>query len=241
MRELIISLLALSLLIPCAYADKAKKAAIAGNISSLIKQLGDDEFAKRESAGKKLAEMGASAIPALTKESRRKSPESSVRAFKIIVRQYNGGDETAKKKATNALKKIAKSGTAHADKAKKVLEPAKDNPGPGEGLSAKADIQVAGNAGINRRVSVMVQNGVTKVDAEENGKRVTILDDPNKGIMVEVTEEKAGKKETKKYEAGNAKELKEKHPEAHKLYQQYTANVQANNGNVSIKIESNTP
>ncbi len=177
MKELIISLLTVSLLIPAAFADKDKKAASTGNIGSLIKQLDDDEFAKRESAGKELTEMGAAAIPALTRATRRKSPESSMRAFNIIVRQYRDGDEAAKKKATNALKKIAKSGNAQAAKAKKALEPPKDVPGPANELTARADIRIDCNAGINRRVSVTVQNGVTKVDAEENGKQVSILVD----------------------------------------------------------------
>ena len=71
MKELIISLLTVSLLIPAAFADKDKKAASTGNIGSLIKQLDDDEFAKRESAGKELTEMGAAAIPALARATRR--------------------------------------------------------------------------------------------------------------------------------------------------------------------------
>jgi len=241
MKELIISLLTISLLIPAAFADKDKKAASTGNIGSLIKQLDDDEFAKRESAGKELTEMGAAAIPALTRATRRKSPESSMRAFNIIVRQYRDGDEAAKKKATNALKKIAKSGNAQAAKAKKALEPPKDVPGPANELTARADIRIDGNAGINRRVSVTVQNGVTKVDAEENGQQISILEDAQKRVTVEVTENKEGKKETKKYQAANAAELKEKHPEAHKLYQKYTGGVKADDGNVRIKIEAKTP
>ena len=41
-------------------------------------------------------------------------------------------------------------------------------------------------------------------------------------IQLEVTETKDGKEETKKYEAKNAEELKTKHPEAHKLYDEYS-------------------
>ena len=241
MKELIVGLITLSLFIPCSFAEKEKKGASNGNVGSLIKQLDDDEFSKRESAVKKLIKLGAAAIPALTKATKRKSPESSMRAFNIIVSQYKDGDEEAKKKATNALKKIAKSENSHAAKAKKALDPPKDVPETGNGLTAKADIKINGNAGINRRVSVTVQNGVTKVDAEENGQQVSILEDAQKRITVEVTENKGKKKETRKYQAANAAELKEKHPEAHKLYQKYTGNVKTDDGNVSIKIESKTP
>ena len=109
MKELIISLITLSLFIPCTFAEKEKKKTIKNNLGSLIKQLDDNEFSKREAAVKKLTELGAAAVPALNRATRRKSPESSMRAFDIIVRQYRDGNEATKKKATNALKKIAKS------------------------------------------------------------------------------------------------------------------------------------
>ena len=107
-----------------------------------------------EQAVKKLTELGAAAIPALNRATRRKSPESSMRAFDIIVRQYKDGDEATKKKATSALKKIAKSESSHSAKAKKALEPLKNAPGTANKVTAKADIKIGGNAGINRRVSV---------------------------------------------------------------------------------------
>ena len=241
MKELIISLITFALFTPCAFAEKEKGKKGGNNIGSLIKQLDDDQFSKREAAVKKLTELGAAAIPALTKATRRKSPESSMRAFNIIVRQYKDGDEATKNKATNALKKIAKSDKPHAAEAKKLLEPPKNVLGTANGVTAKADIQIGGNAGINRRVSVMVQNGVTTVDAEENGQKVKILENPKKGITVEITEGKEGKKETNKYQAANAEELKKKNPKAHELYQKYTGNVKADGGNVNIKIESKTP
>ena len=241
MKELIICLITLSLFMPCSFAEKEKKGATNDNVSSLIKQLDDNEFAKREAAVKKLTELGAAAIPALNRATRRKSPESSMRAFDIIVRQYKDGDEATKKKATSALKKIAKSESSHSAKAKKALEPLKNAPGTANKVTAKADIKIGGNAGINRRVSVMIQNGVTTVDAEENGQKVKINQDPKKGITVEITEDKEGKKETNKYQAANIEELKKKHPKAHDLYQKYTGNIKSGDGNVSIKIESKTP
>jgi len=241
MKELIISLITLSLFTPCSYADKEKKANGSGKISSLIKQLNDDEFSNREEAVKKLTELGAAAVPALTRATRNKSPEPSMRAFDIIVRQYRNGNAEAKKKATNALKKIAKSGNSHSAKAKEALEPPKEVAGTANNVTAKADIRIGGE-GINfKRVSVTVQNGVTTVDAEENGQKVKILEDPKKGISVEITEDKEGKEETTKYQAANTEELRKKHPEAHKIYQKYTGNVKADGSNVNIKIESKAP
>ena len=241
MKELIISFIALSIFMPCAFAEKKKKKSGSGKISSLIKQLNDDEFSKRESAVKKLTELGAAAVPALTRATRLKSPEPSMRAFDIIVHHYRTGDEETKKKAANALKKIAKSKSSHATKAKEAIEAPKEVAGTANKVTAKADIRVGGEGISFKRVSVTVQDGITKVDAEENGQKVKIHDDPEKGISIEITEDKEGKKETNKYQAANAEELRKKNPEAHKIYQKYTGNVKAGEGTVNIKIESKTP
>ena len=126
MKEIIISLIALLIFMPFTHAGKEKKSNRPGKISSLIKQLNDDEFSKREEAVKQLTELGATAVPALTRATRLKSPEPSMRAFDIIVRQYRIGNEETKKRATNALKKIAKSKSSHAAKAKEVIEAPKE-------------------------------------------------------------------------------------------------------------------
>ena len=57
MKELIISLITLSLFIPCTFAEKEKKKTSKDNLGSLIKQLDDNEFSKREAAVKKLTEL----------------------------------------------------------------------------------------------------------------------------------------------------------------------------------------
>jgi hypothetical protein len=207
------------------------------DVASLIKKLDHDEFVQRESAGKKLAEMGAIAIPTLAEITNGKSPEASMRAFDIIVRHYKGGDEEVKTTATSALQKIVKSGKSFATRAKQALDPTKPAPRLGVALRGR----IVGNAGIQRRVAVSIQNGVKQIDAEEDGRHVKILDDPQKGIKVEVTEENEGKKETRKYEAESVDELKEKHPEAHRLYQQYAGNVDAGGGNVRIHLKSDAP
>src|SRR2546426_468022 len=72
---------------------------------------------------------------------------------------------------------------------------------------------VAGPGGF-KRMHMKNVNGVKEIEVDDNGKKVKIVDDPNNGIKVEVTEKnKEGKEETKKYEAKNADELKKNHPE----------------------------
>ena len=85
----------------------------------------------------------------------------------------------------------------------------------------------------------MVQNGITRVDAKENGNHVKISKGPQ-GITIENTVEKDGKKETQKFKAANTEELKANHPKAHKLMEKYTGNIKTDDGNVRIKVESST-
>ena len=71
------------------------------------------------------------------------------------------------------------------------------------------------------------------IDAtEQDSERVHI------GSKVEITETKDGKPVTRKFEAKNADELKKKHPEAHKLYQQYS---QGAAGNIQLRINGQVP
>ena len=215
----------------------SQQAGASDNISALIKQLDHDEFKQREAAGKELTELGEIAISALAQAVNSKSPEASVRAFNIIAHHYQSGDDGARETAAEVLQKLKESGKSFAARARQVIEPKKTAPQ----AANRFNLQLAGNVGVQQRVAVTVKNGIKQVDAEEGGRHVKILDDPQKGITIEVREEKEGKKEMKKYAAANVGELKKKHPEAHKLYQKYVGNVRANGGNIRIQLKSDAP
>ena len=91
---------------------------------------------------------------------------------------------------------------------------------------ANAQIQIRlnqGNLGGRnvRRISTRIANGVKEVNAEENGRKVKLVESQAGGIEIEVTETKDGKETTQKYQARDAAELKTKHPDGHKIYEQY--------------------
>ena len=90
------------------------------------------------------------------------------------------------------------------------------------GGGGQIQIQVQAIGGGNKKFQMKNVNGVKEIEAEEDGRTVKIVDDPNKGIKMEVTETKDNKKETRKYEAKSADELQKNHPDAHKLYKKYT-------------------
>tara|TARA_B100000902_G_C27266385_1_gene893761 strand:- start:273 stop:1001 length:729 start_codon:yes stop_codon:yes gene_type:complete len=239
MKEIITCLIAALLLLPAASEEKKQENKNTANISDLIKGLDDKDFSKRETSAKKLTNLGKAAIPALTRATNHKSPELSRRALEIIIGHYNSSDKKLKRRSTKALTKISEAGKNYAEQAKKTLEPPKPETETKNNASAKTNIQINGNKGNTKSVSIMVQNGITTVDAKENGNHVKISKGPQ-GITIENTVEKDGKKETQKFKAANAEELKANHPEAHKLMEKYTGNIKTDDGNVRIKVESST-
>jgi hypothetical protein len=209
------------------------KAVSAAEIDKLMEQLDSNLFSERQTAQQKLAEIGKAAIPALEKGIQNVSREVAVRSLDILKGQYQGGDDATKAAAKEVFERLAKGNDATlAKRAAEVLSPAKPAaqipqgaPGivPGRIAAAQVQIQVAGGAGGNiRKMKVTEVNGIKAIEAEGDGKKIQITDDPAKGIHMEVTETKDGKETTQKYEAKDAAELKTKHPEAHKLYEEFT-------------------
>jgi hypothetical protein len=203
------------------------KAEAAADIDKLMEQLDANRFSERQAAQQKLQEAGKAAVPALEKGTQHVSREVAVRSWEVLKNHFQGSDDANKAAAKEALERLANNNdSALAKRAGEVLAPPKPQPQfpqgvPGRIGNAQIQIQVVGGAG-NKRVSVKDVNGVKEIEAEENGKKIKINDDPANGIQMEVTEKKDGKETTQKYEAKDAAELKTKHPEAHKLYEEYS-------------------
>ena len=205
----------------------------AGEVQRLVEELDANRFTQRQSAQQKLQEAGPAVFPELEKAVESNSRERSSRALDILKRHFTGADDAAKAAAKESLGRLGKSqNPAVAKQAAAILNPPEAAPPPDAapplGLPGPriGPIQMqfqfgGGGGGGFRRVSMKSVNGVKQIEAEENGRKVNITDDPNNGIKMEVKETKDGKEEVKKYEAKDAAELKTKHPEAHKLYEEY--------------------
>lgn len=207
----------------------------AQEISRLIRQLDADEFAQRQAASQKLEELGKPALPALEAAAQGDSHEAASRAMAILKTHFLQGQPAMKGAAKEVLERIAKGANATAARhAEELLAPPPE-PKPNDravapGLRPVAPALRLGGAiprlaiagGMAKRISVKTVNGVKDIDVEEGERKIKIHDDPAKGITLEVTEKKDGKDATQKYEAKNAEELKTKHPEAHKLYEEYS-------------------
>ncbi len=200
-------------------------------IAQWIRELDDDKFAVRQRAEKALVEAGEPAVAALAEAARGDSAEVTMRSISALEALAGSEEAPASKAATAALEKLAAGETKHpsAAKAKAALERIDGgDEGAEDGLTVATNVRIVAGAvqvglGGGRRVTVRNTNGKKEVDATEDGRRVQITEDKDGAIKMKVTgpAEKGKKPAVKAYEADSAKELKKKHPEAHKLYEKY--------------------
>lgn len=249
MRRLaVVSLVVLSCASGAAvWAQEAPTPGAPADVKELIQQLDADKFTDRQAASQRLSDAGKAAIPALVEAAASPSREASSRSIDILKKHSQSQDEATKKAAREALEKLAKSDDSRvAAAAAQALKP-KDDPNvpavgglvPGiqiGGGQVQIQVQAIAGGNVNRRVGIQNVNGVKTTTVEENGRKVKIVEDPQNGIKMEVTEKVDGKEETKKYEAKDADDLKKNHPEAHKIYEQSTKqqNVQIQIGGGAI-------
>lgn len=215
--------------------DSARSKSI--DVQQLIRDLDSDKFAVRRDASQMLQDMGKGAFPALVEATKLGSREVTSRALAILKHHFKNGDDDTKAAAEAALQQLAKSDdTSIARRAKEAIKPEDKPQDPfsrPQIFPNRIRIRVQAIQGNRRQVKVAIGNGVKEVEVEENDRKIKIVEDPN-GIKLDVTEKKDGKEVTKKYEAKNADDLKKKHPEAHKIYQQY----QQNNGGIQIQARA---
>jgi hypothetical protein len=214
---------------------------LAAEIKQWITDLDADKFAIRTEATKKLIEAGVPAIEAVTEAAQQsKSAEVTDRALEILTELFKSDNTATREAAKQALAKLAQGGDTNlAKNATQIIapppEPAPNLPrgirrGLIQGNGGNIQILSGGNIQINGQAlpvgkiamrQIRIVNGVRNIEANDDGRKVKIVDDPAKGITVEVTETVEGKEQTKKYEAKNAEELKKNHPEADALFQKY--------------------
>lgn len=184
--------------------------------AALVRQLGADEFDIRESASKKLIDMGDAAVPALEKAAADPDadPEVQTRAQTIINQ-------------IKAPKQVAEARPGAFGRRPGIFL------GPGGGAG---QIIVRGAMGVARHVTVRNVNGQTEktVTVTTEGRTVTVSE-TNDLVKVTVTEKAADGKETvKTAEAKTAEELKKDSPEMFKHYEEAMQGVQVMNIQVNF-------
>ena len=173
-------------------------------IAALIADHAADDFKARDAASPELRKLGREALPALREAL--KSDDPSIKSYaEGLVAAINEDLSPPKRRGTRDEVALDRLGG---------LRP------PGI-IRRGAVVQL--NAARHTAVNVRIVNGVKDVTVTEDGRKITIHEDPAGDIEVTVTEPKDGKEQTSRYNAKNAEELKKNHPEAHKLYEQYAA------------------
>lgn len=212
----------------------------AETIAQWIRDLDADKFDVRQRATEQLGKAGSAVIEPLVEAAGKGSLEVAMRAVTILKELFESSDTATRLAAKTALERLAASeNKAVASRAEGVLKPAPtphqaNRPGmffpplPGN-LGGRIQIQGPGG---NIQV-IQIQAGFNggnvhrNVQVRENGRTIKISED-NNGIKVSVTEPVGGQDQTKTYEAKDAAELKQKHPEAHKLYEKHAAKAGPN-------------
>jgi hypothetical protein len=212
-------------------------------IAELVKQLDDDDFALREAAVNELAGIGPAAAAAVAQAAQGESLEASTRAFTILDK-WMVADQPKQEAAKEHLGKMAQGAVENATTRRaKALLTKQQNPtnsqapagvvrslfapgGAGVRLGVarvemRAMAAVAGGVG-GRSISVSIGDGKKTMNVAEGDLKAEIIEDAKAGIKVTVIgKDKEGKEKKTEYAAKDLKELKEKHPEGHKVYEKY--------------------
>jgi hypothetical protein len=233
-------------------ATQPQAPATDADIAKAVGQLDAERFADRQAASEKLEAAGKVAIAALEKAALGDSLEATTRAVDLLQKFGNSPDDATRVAAIAALERLAKSDRPAGNRAQdalNALQPARARARDPVAVIVGGVPGIAGNiqvqGGILRiqgmqigggvsKISISNVNGVKRIEAEDNGRKVTIDDDPQNGIKMEVATRKDGKDVTEKYQARNADELKAKFPEAHKLYKQYSEGIGGNAGAIQL-------
>ena len=188
-----------------------------GGVKQLIKQLEDDRFDKRREAREKLFELGEKAVPALTQTALDKTKETGYSAVRILSRMVKETTGKPAETAKAALQKIAKGDDAMARQARESLEEAETQ----RRAPQRGGLRGMPLAGGGRSSQTSVINGVVNTTVREPGRTVQIKKQPTGEVSITVTDE--GQK-PKTWSAKSEDELKKKHPDGFKLFQQYDQN-----------------
>jgi hypothetical protein len=212
----------------------------AEDVAQLVEQLDAPEFSERQEASRKLSEAGRGVFPQIEKAAEAGTREVASRGIEILKNHLQGGDDETKQAAKAALERLAKSDNpAAAQRASEALNPPPQQVGlpagnigainPAIQLALQQQIQAQRiqigalpvAPGVGRRISVRSINGKREVEQQEGDKITKVRDGANGGIEAEITEKVNGKETTRKVEAKDLNELKQKEPAAADIYDRY--------------------
>ncbi len=200
------------------------------HIHRWIAQLDHPSYARRREAAQKLFEAGSGAIEPLVQAAQQGPLERTHQAVQILARMLTQGQGSLKSQARAALERLSRCENAPAARRARLalaqagihVDQRQVRPGIGvpqivPGIRIQAGLIPAG------KVHIRVQkdkNGRLRITRTKPGEEIQLTETPEGKITLQIKRKTQGKQENKRYEAKNAQELKQKHPEAYKLYRE---------------------
>ena len=210
-------------------AEPVAESSRESSLVELVSRLDHDRYQVRKAAADALFRRGVEAVEALERAAVEGSLETTHQALQVLARLYRQGDPAAKKAAGEALHRLAQS--KHAAAARRARMVVGGQPTGPRNVQAQRVLRV-GPGGIRLQIgpaarkkiiangiAIKRQNGQLEIRRTVPGKEIHLIENA-KGIKLQVTQVKNGKKQTQIYQAKTAEELKKKHPQAYKLYKE---------------------
>jgi hypothetical protein len=142
-----------------------------------------------------------------------------------VTEKVDGQEKTTETKAANAAELLAKHKAAHDLYVEHLVKA--NVPYKRVGRAAVGGGVIAGGGGViggggNFQIRTKIENGNRETEVDDNGRKISIKDVNGSDIRMKVTETVEGKEQTKEYSAKDLEELRKTHPEAAKIYEQYS-------------------
>ncbi len=207
--------------------------------------------ATRSSAQLALQRAGEAALVPVVAAVRSPNPEVRLRCVDILRRHAAGDDPALAQAGQSALEALAKNADMSVARAAESAIAANARQRAAEEYAEQQEqlllgrrgaivrfrpLAVAKAAGIPaatvRSVSIAVVNGKRTIVAQNGDERVEISDGGDDGIKMSISKKVDGKEKKDTFAAKDAAELKAKHPDAHKVYEQY-----AKDGGVKVEAK----
>ena len=186
-----------------------------------VHNLSSENFAARREAVTSLAAQGRHAVQPVADAARSGDRETALRCIEILSRLRDSDDEATQSDASAALSQLTESeDDAVAQQARGLVEEPAD----------VKDIQAANP--VFRAMPVRIQmlqqaalpfdeNGERRIETEEDGKSVEIVESRNGKVIVRVTKQTADGEQTTEVVAENAADLRQKDAESFLLYRKH--------------------
>ena len=223
----------------------------AEQIAAWIGDLESPAHATRSAAQLALQRAGEAALLPVVAAVRSPNPEVRLRCVDVLRRHAAGDDPALAQAGQSALEALTKNSDMSVARAAESAIAANARERAAAEFAEQQEQLMLGRRGAVvrlrplgvakavgipaanvRSISIAVVNGKRTIVAQNGDERVEISDGGDDGVKMSISKKVDGKEKKDTFVAKDASELKAKHPEAHKVYEQY-----AKDGGVKVEAK----